>query len=480
GLTASSLALWLIPKAANVPHVWRAAFGFTALSVCLTAVHESAKEQEMEGFTRAEKMAIKERHATELAYSQMAFENELQQRLGMAQPQQQQQQQQTQLPAAQNVYVTVDANGQVTLPTEDLAQTIADAGSDEQNFLFVGKSQSGKTSMLVNTIHRKNQRHDGLVDWFIFNGKPEKTHDWGGLAHSLTDYWEVNSEEKAAEMFGQFQACVGALQDWQSKGTDHYPMFLVMDEVNNQRILMTDNDRKKFDKKMSLYATQCMSEQSGLWISTHSHLVTDIGLNRQLQSNFQVIALGRNGKYESIASAIDDEYLIRDKDLRIALKSQLQAYKATGEKGAIAFTNVGGDSRLVKLPQYSKDVRISASPLNTSAKSQPPPQTNQPVMGLREQLETMWSLPPAQSPPEASRSALSSEMVEFLRYCANKSLIRQWVKVREIRKNWAGDHGIKGDALIEFLETLTMSGWGQWQDSTRRCWMPSFDPSDLL
>jgi|GEM_PF-6637963 len=466
GLTASSLALWLIPKATDVSYVWRAMFGFTALSVCLTAVYESGKEQEMEGFTRAEKMAVKERHAIELAYSQMAFENELQTRLGMTQPQQQ-------LPAAQHVHVTVDANGQATLPTEDLAQTIADAGSDEQNFLFVGKSRSGKTSVLVNTIAHKNQRHQGMVDWFIFNGKPEKVNDWGGLRASKSDYWDVNSEEKAVEMFGQFQANVGALQDWQTQGTEHYPMFLVMDEVNNQRILMTDADRKKFDKKLSLYATQCMSEQSGLWISTHSHAVDDIGLNKRLQQNFQVIVLGRLGKNESIAYAIDDEYLIRDKDLRVALKAQLQAYVASGEKGAIAFTNIGGDSRLVKLPHYSKDVRITASPLNASVK--PQPQDNQQVMRPREQLEVMWSLPTAQ--PE--QTALSGKERDFLRYCAEKNLIGQWVKIREIRQNWANRNDLKGDSLPIFLGTLTQAGWGQWEDRAQRCWMPSFDPTTL-
>jgi len=79
---------------------------------------------------------------------------------------------------------------------------------------------------------------------------------------------------------------------------------------------MTDNDRKAFDKKISLCATQSMSEQSGLWISTHSHAVYDIGLNKRLQQGFQIIVLGSQGKYESIGYAIDDEYLVRNKDLR--------------------------------------------------------------------------------------------------------------------------------------------------------------------
>lgn len=489
GLTAASLSVWLLPKFAKMPPAWRAAFGGCGVAIALTAAYRSSLSEEENGFTRAEKMAVKERHATELAYSQMAFEAELQKRLGIVQPQ-------AQLPPTQNVYLNMDANGhanghaneQVTLPTEDLAQTIADSGSDEQNFLFVGKTRSGKTSLLVNAIAHKNQRHQGLVDWFIFNGKPEKDNDWGGLSRSPSDYWAVNSEDKAVEMFGQFQACVGALQTWQSKGEEHYPMVLVMDEVNNQRILMTDNDRKQFDKKIGLYATQCMSEQSGLWISTHSHAVDDIGLNKRLQQNFQVIVLGRQGKYESIGYAIDDEYLIRSKELRQTLKAQLQAYVASGEKGAIAFTNLGGETRLVKLPHYSKDVRIMGSLLNAVIKPQLPqnytvqgvdtPNTNE--KDVRSQLEQIWNLPPPEPLHQTPLSStLSPEMFDFLRYCAGKNLIGQWIRVRYIRQHWANRSDVKGQALIDLLEKLSQANLGQWKDNTQRCWMPSFDPSAL-
>lgn len=270
-------------------------------------------------------------------------------------------------------------------PVEDLALTIAESDSDEENFLFVGKSRSGKTSMVLNAMARKNAKHDGMVDWYLFNGKPEKGNRWGGLVDSPSDYWEVNSEEKAADMYGQLQACVRVLQDWQSTGADHYPMVLIFEELNNQRILLTDQQRKDLDKKIALFTTQCMSEQSGLWISAHSHNVVDLGLNKKLQQSFQVVALGRNGKYESVSAVLDDEYIIRDRDLRQALKAQLQAYTHTGEKGAIAFTNLGGSSRLVKLPHYSKDVSLRQSALNSPAWA-----GGDEVSQLRDQLERSW------------------------------------------------------------------------------------------
>ncbi len=270
-------------------------------------------------------------------------------------------------------------------PVEDLALTIAESDSDEQNFLFVGKSRSGKTSILVNAMSQKTLKNQGLVDWFVFNGKPERENRWGGLVDSPNDYWAVNSDERAIEMLGQFKACVSVLQQWQDSNAQHYPMVICMDEVNNQRNLLPKQQQQEFDRRLSLFATQCMSERSGLWLSTHSHNVDDIGLNRKLQQSFQVVCVGRNGKYESIAAVLDDEYIIRDRDLRQALKAQLQAYTHTGEKGAIAFTNLGGSSRLVKLPHYSKDVTLRQSALNSPAWA-----GGDEVSHLRDQLERSW------------------------------------------------------------------------------------------
>ncbi|WP_204151903.1 hypothetical protein [Leptolyngbya sp. CCY15150] len=332
-------------------------------------------------------------------------------------------------------------------PVEDLALTIAESDSDEQNFLFVGKSQSGKTSILVNAMSQKTLKNQGLVDWFVFNGKPEQDNRWGGLVDSPNDYWAVNSKGRAIEMLGQFKVCVSVLQQWQDSSAQHYPMVICMDEVNNQRILLPTPQRRELGERLSLFATQCMSERSGLWLSTHSHNVDDIGLNKRLQQSFQVVCVGRNGKYESIAAVLDDEYIIRDRDLRQALKAQLQAYTHTGEKGAIAFTNLGGSSRLVKLPHYSKDVSLRQTALNSPAWA-----SGDEVSQLRDQLERSWQRSDKNS--GENPNGITPELHGIIQFCRENGGA---VSSRDCQRRFK----LSADTVKELFEVLEHGGWGR-------------------
>ncbi|HEY9662096.1 MAG TPA: hypothetical protein V6C65_26880 [Allocoleopsis sp.] len=380
---------------------------------------------------------------------------------------------------------------------EDLAQSIADTNGDENNILFVGKSRSGKTSIMVNAMARKTARHSGDLDWFVFNGKPEKDNDWGGLAASPNDYWEVNSDEKAVEMMRQFKTCVKTLQTWQSNKSTHYPMFIAADEINNQRILLDDQTCKTFDKMIALFATQCMSEQSGLWLASHSHNVEDIGLNRKLQQSFQIVALGRNGKYESIAAVLDDQLVIRDKGTRDRLKHELQEYINAGGNGAIAFTNLGGDSRLVKLPHYSKDVRIQRNAMNQST-AEILAEDNE-VSRLEQLFKKDAEHPIEQfyhsdvdeslvqffgDDGESKQSPkIDSELpFKFIHYCHTKAVkyadSNGFFPIAVLRKNWAESRGFNSETFLEFLKKINDAGFGGF-DSTGKSWKPKIALEDL-
>lgn len=243
------------------------------------------------------------------------------------------------------------------LPLEDLAQTIGQCPEDESNFIFVGKSRSGKTSMILNAMKAKETWTKKTSAFIILNGKHEHTTNWGGLVDT-TAYHAINTRDRAQQGFSIVNKLVAKLQEWQDNPKNHPSLFLVADEVNNQRTMLPKAQREDYSENLSLFATQCMSERSGLWLSSHSHLVNDVGLNRQIQQSFQIVALGRNGKYESIAAVLDDPYIIRDNDTKSALKDQLRNYVSQGGNGAIAFTNQGGDNRLVALPNYTKDLEI--------------------------------------------------------------------------------------------------------------------------
>lgn len=323
---------------------------------------------------------------------------------------------------------------------EDLAQTIATADTDEQNFLFVGKSRSGKTSVLVNAMAKKQQALSNRVDWYVFNGKPEKDNDWGGLTGHSDRYYPVNTEERASAMIGQFKACVGALAEWQDSGEEHYSMFIVADEVNNQRELIGHKDEEQFDSLVRRYATQCMSEGSGLWLSSHAYNVEDIGLNRRLQKSFQLIILGRNGKYDSISDAVNDFRLISNRDTRERLKAQLDVYEQSGGRDAIALTNVGGSWRLVMLPYYSKDVELT-TPLLAAATE------GVDVAALDALLD------------KSVAPFVSDEAIEFMRYIGPKTEEnRGKFNTREIYKAWGKNRYANTASFKEFLRGLADAG----------------------
>jgi len=458
GLTASSLALWLIPKAVDASYVWRAAFGFTALSVCLTAVHESAKEQELEGFTRAEKMAIKERHATELAYSQMAFESELQQRLGMAQPQQQQPQPQPQLPP----HITIDvATGQTIEPRFKLEMVQQSASS---HLLFVGPTGSGKTTIakyIVCTLF-------GTDDVRVYD-PDDDTHTWG--------YFPVcGQDDDWTEIAGSMQGDLAEFSKRSRLRIARKPLntycIRIIDEMPDTKGHVDGADewfetllRRGRKRKMFIIGLCTDKSVESLKIQGKSKLL----------NNFTAVYLGAEA-HDAMGHLSNND----EKQYYRHLLSQCDRPAMVKHEGRWYVWDVPDLSRW-EMPDPSPVQVEEARLFNEEAQSTP--QTNQQGMGLREQLETMWSLPEAQHTHEETHdvdlSNLPESAHEFLRYCASKNLIGQWVKVRDIRKNWGGNKGIKGDDLIAILDTLTASGWGQWEDDTRRAWMPTFSPHDV-
>lgn len=236
---------------------------------------------------------------------------------------------------------------------ENLAHSLA--RSPELNAIIVGRSRSGKSTFInaaLGVIHGKLP--------YILDGKPERTNSYAGLKADPNVYLAVNSKDAAMEAIARWENVLELLRKGQTG--EPLPQLVVMDEVNNQRLLLDSKDGKVLDDAIALFSTQVMGQGGGIWLSSHSHLVSDVGLNRQLQTSYAVIALGRDGRYSSIEAVLDDALVIRSKVAREALKSQLTAYRDNGGNGAIAFTNLGGDDRLVVLPDYSKLLSPTSAP----------------------------------------------------------------------------------------------------------------------
>ena len=351
------------------------------------------------------------------------------------------------------------------LSVENLASTLAQ--SPELNALIVGRSQSGKSTF----INAALEVICGKLP-YILDGKPERTNTYAGLKADPNIYLAVNSKDAAMEAIARWENVLELLRKGQSG--DPLPQLVVMDELNNQRLLLDNKDGKTLDEAIALFSTQVMCQGGGIWLSSHSHLVSDVGLNRQLQTSYAVIALGRNGRYSSIEAVLDDSLVIRSKVAREALKAQLTAYRDNGGNGAIAFTNLGGDDRLVVLPDYSKLLSPTSTPgADPSHQQDDAPQWLEDELVQSSDLDTvgelnrLYQLDTVEPNPFGAAAfeqaktpdldSLPSELRAIADYAASRG---DWVKARDCQRNITGFGGHSASQVRAWFTQLSNLGIG--------------------
>lgn len=353
------------------------------------------------------------------------------------------------------------------IPEEDIAQAIANADAlQHMNVAIAGDTGSGKTSVTVNALKAKHDALQGNIDIQIFNGKPEADNNWGGFKGSPMDYLAVNSPDRALEMLEKFRALRGVLTKWQDgHQPKHAPMLCLFDEVNNQRLFMpkvkipVEGDGlmshlrgsqwalEVFDETMKLFVTQCRSEKSGVWIMTHSYLVDNIGLDRQLQRSFSYVVLGLLS-YDLISSAINDADLITSKATRDRLREQFEIVVPTLPKRTpLALTNVGGRWRLVRLPRYKKSVYIARGTLNQSA-------AEIADESLKERLDRL-----ADESPK-----LTEKQQAILDFGRSK---QDWIKPSDVQAEVWGFRSVRAADIIKDFQALEAMRYGKSEDTGR-------------
>ena len=352
------------------------------------------------------------------------------------------------------------------LSVENLASTLAQ--SPELNALIVGRSQSGKSTF----INAALEVICGKLP-YILDGKPERTNTYAGLKADPNIYLAVNSKDAAMEAIARWENVLELLRKGQSG--DPLPQLVVMDELNNQRLLLDNKDGKTLDEAIALFSTQVMCQGGGIWLSSHSHLVSDVGLNRQLQTSYAVIALGRNGRYSSIEAVLDDSLVIRSKVAREALKAQLTAYRDNGGNGAIAFTNLGGDDRLVVLPDYSKLLSSASAPGATHQQDEAPEWLEDELV-QSESVDTVGRLNRLYQMKDAEDSrpfgmadlekaktpnldSLPSELRAIAEYAAKRS--GQWITARNCQREIKGFYGYSAEQVRAWFQELADRSVGQ-------------------
>lgn len=253
------------------------------------------------------------------------------------------------------------------LPEEDIARLYAKNTTDPgliSNLLITAEPGCGKSSLICALMHYCLEANNGSVDFTVVAGKkPDPSEDPGycGFEDEVGqdyiegyDYRSTPSVRERQETLNEF-----CLQDARP-----FPTITINDEWNNTLKCASAYDKifkpkvKELDLIKELKAIRLTQGRSRRVVdidTSHSALVEDLGLNRQLQHAYQKVILGRANKTSAISRSFTKTIIGSEAEAEI-LKQQWEEYFAKAHpynQGVVALTNIGtGKWRLIRLPDY--------------------------------------------------------------------------------------------------------------------------------
>lgn len=240
------------------------------------------------------------------------------------------------------------------LPVEDLARAIA---SYELHILMACSTGSGKTT----TINRALQLIDPSSQVHLFDPKNSK---FGGL-EKTPNYCRV-TKDNATDMIDRLQKIYEELE-WRQENRDQRfdPLYVIFDEFNSLLGFVKKDLRETFLDLIKALINMGREDKVRVWIVGQSHLAQNIGIDRNLQKNFALIAQGRNGDFESIEGILNDAIAIPNQDTRKELNAQLKWHinQNPGSGVPVAYCGIGG-KKLMQVADYEPYRGLDAACVN--------------------------------------------------------------------------------------------------------------------
>ena len=421
GLTGASLLLWLLPIFSRMTSRQQFLFNALALGASVQAAIESKR---LERLVKAD--AIEELIGSDVGVTYTKLEADrrksiLQQRYGVlptvVQPAIE--------PAVEAEWEPVNPfEHGGAFPVEDLAETLAKATNS--GTLIIAPSGCGKTRLMQHAISKAHAHYDGNVDFQVIDCKGEED-GWLGLENSPNDY-QLLDDDMAKAGFSQLMVMKGALNRVDIK----VPMIGIIDEWNNGiSSLKNSTEVNRDEVKAAISAgrqivTKGRSKRLYGWMTTHTPETDAIGMDSATRQSFNIVILARGNKLGLISSILKNTYKFVDDDttrekLLLAYQHFMQAGSSELKENPVALTNLNGDWRLVRLPDYrDAPESIDWGVLNGGDADEPTPKP-QPQVGAKE---------------PATNSRFSPEYQEYL-----KSPEWQQRRERIKPKICAGCHG---------------------------------------
>ena len=232
------------------------------------------------------------------------------------------------------------------------------SGSSAGHLFLSCKTGSGKTT-LIRALIRRMLEHESCQ---IIVADPKGSH-WMGL--EKTDcVCRVHNNGETRNLLAWVDTIKAELErrirerSETGQPTTAARIILILDEWPT---LYGMAKEEKIDEALMLglnYLVRMGREDLiGVWVVGQSHLVTESGFSRTTQNNFDLIALGRGKKLQSVAAMAADTYVVRGAKRRQELAQEIEAL---GEpETPVAFLSSGG-GELCRLPdlRYFVDWQI--------------------------------------------------------------------------------------------------------------------------
>lgn len=251
---------------------------------------------------------------------------------------------------------------------ENVAQTVA---RSKLPVLVIGGTGVGKTSFLERVIYEAHKEFPQARIIF-FDGKPVDNRPMlgiktqrGRLYYSVAHYSEIPKFYEDMDKIGSQMADARRSQKSQK-------MFAIVDELNNaitkakkyrlHEASKPQKERDSFNYEQGLKIGNDLiisqgREKNCVGIATtHSATVEAMGQDMAMRSNQGFVVLAAPESFDNleiILSGVGAKLIQNPRTLE-RLNQQYEAHKNLLLQGYFALTNVGGDWRLVRLPDYSQ------------------------------------------------------------------------------------------------------------------------------
>jgi hypothetical protein len=332
--------------------------------------------------------------------------------------------------------------------SRDVAGEIAAA---DGHACIVAKTRSGKTTLMIDGIRRDLAMGRQV---FLIDGKGDRRLQ---QLQGIT-YLQVNRPERVPKLMALLDGILQQLAARQD-GAQGQQLALWIDEHNlvraaaaqyaklAKRAKDSEGAEVEGDYLMGLERLLLQGASAGIYarLSSHTSRVADLGFNTGVLDSVSFIALGRQGRNESLDDLLLYQFKGRSKQ---ALEQQLEQLTAQA--------HLLGETPLILTTHHPRGFCLPAAP---AAEPQPVPVAmgqQQPAQDIRQQLEGLLERSPAMPPdglPVKREESKLSRLMDYLK----RHAAQQPVKRRQILLNWAVNNGVSAQQLDQMLEALQTS-----------------------